>query len=78
MITGLASWYDHGTTAMRLPYGTHITICGARGCLSTVVRDLGPARYLAARVVDMTPGDFMRVTGRSLRTGLAKVSVYIY
>ena len=76
--TGLASWYSNGTTAARLPYGTRITICGARGCISRVVRDWGPARYLGSRVVDMTPGDFVRVTGRTLRTGLAKVTVYIH
>lgn len=77
-ITGLASWYSNGTTAARLPYGTHVTICGARGCISRVVRDWGPARYLGKRIVDMTPGDFMRVTGRTLRAGLAKVTVYIH
>ena len=78
VLTGLASWYANGTTAMRLPFGTHIRICGARGCVTTVVRDWGPARYLSERVVDMTPGDFVRVTGRNLSAGLAKVTVYVY
>jgi hypothetical protein len=78
MITGLASWYNNGTTAMRLPYGTHVTICGARACITTIVRDWGPARYLGTRIVDMTPADFTRVTGRNLRAGLAMVKVYIY
>jgi hypothetical protein len=78
VLTGLASWYDNGTTAMRLPHGTHVRICGAKGCVSRVVRDWGPARYLSDRVVDMTPGDFVAVTGRSLGAGLAKVTVYIY
>ncbi len=77
-ITGLASWYSNGTTAARLPHGTHITICGVRGCISRIVRDWGPARYLGKRIVDMTPGDFVRVTGRTLRAGLAKVTVYIH
>ena len=78
VMVGLASWYDNGTTAMRLPRGTHIRICGARSCVTTVVRDWGPAAYLSARVVDMTPGDFVRVTGKSLGAGLAPVKVYIY
>ena len=78
VLTGLASWYDNGTTAMRLPRGTHIRICGARSCVTTVVRDWGPASYLSKRVVDMTPEDFVRVTGKSLGAGLAPVTVYIY
>jgi len=78
VLTGLASWYDNGTTAMRLPRGTHIRICGARSCVTTVVRDWGPAAYLSKRVVDMTPGDFVRVTGKGLGAGLAPVTVYIY
>lgn len=78
VVSGLASWYDNGTTAMRLPYGTHIRICGAKTCVSRIVRDWGPARYLSNRVVDMTPADFVRVTGRSLGAGLAPVRVYIY
>jgi hypothetical protein len=78
VLTGLASWYDNGTTAMRYPRGTHIKICGARSCVTTVVRDWGPAAYLSARIVDMTPGDFVRVTGKSLGAGLAPVTVYIY
>jgi hypothetical protein len=78
VLTGLASWYDNGTTAMRLPHGTHIRICGAKGCVSRVVRDWGPARYLSDRIVDMTPEDFVAVTGRGLGAGLAKVTVYIF
>jgi len=78
VLSGLASWYDNGTTAMRLPRGTHIRICGAKSCVTTTVRDYGPARYLSNRVVDMTPGDFVRVTGRALSAGLAPVKVYIY
>ena len=78
VVRGLASWYGFGTTAMRLPRGTHVKICGARSCVTTVVRDYGPARYLSARVVDMTPWDFVRVTGKRLGAGLALVKVYIY
>jgi len=78
VMTGLGSWYDNGTTAMRLPNGTHIRICGAKACISRIVRDWGPARYLTKRVVDMTPEDFVRVSGRHLGAGLVPVTVYIY
>ena len=76
--TGLATWYSAGMTAMRLPYGTHVRICGAAGCVNRVVTDWGPARWLPSRIVDLTPGDFVRVSGRALGAGIAKVTVYIY
>jgi hypothetical protein len=78
LMIGLASWYDNGTTAMRMPRGTHIKICGAMTCIYRVVRDWGPASYLSNRIVDMTPSDFVTVTGKSLGAGLAPVKVYIY
>jgi hypothetical protein len=76
--TGLATWYSAGMTAMRLPYGTHVRICGAAGCVDRVVTDWGPAKWLPSRIVDLTPGDFVRVSGRALGAGIAKVTVYIY
>jgi hypothetical protein len=78
ILTGLASWYDNGTTAMRMPRGTRVKICGDAGCVTRTIRDWGPARYLWQRIVDLTPGDFRRVTGKRLGAGLAKVTVYIY
>jgi hypothetical protein len=78
ILTGLASWYDNGTTAMRMPRGTRVKICGEAGCVTRTIRDWGPARYLWQRIVDLTPGDFRRVTGKRLGAGLAKVTVYIY
>jgi len=78
VLHGLASWYDNGTTAMRLPRGTHIRICGERGCVNRVVTDWGPASWLPDRVVDLMPSDFVAVTGLQLGAGLANVTVYIY
>ena len=78
VLHGLASWYDNGTTAMRLPRGTHIRICGEHGCVNRVVTDWGPARWLPSRIVDLMPSDFVAVTGLQLGAGLANVTVYIY
>jgi hypothetical protein len=78
VLTGLASWYDNGTTAMRMPRGTRVKICGAARCVTRTITDWGPARYLSKRVVDLTPADFKRVTGKHLGAGLARVTVYIY
>ena len=78
ILHGLASWYVNGTTAMRLPPGTHVRICGRGGCVSRVVDDWGPASYLRTRIVDLMPGDFVRVTGRWLGKGLAPVTVFVY
>ena len=78
VVSGTASWYDNGTTAMRLPLGTRVKVCGARACVVRVVRDWGPASTLGRRVADLTPEDFVAITGRSLKTGLAPVTVYIY
>ncbi len=75
---GLASWYDNGTTAMRLPRGTRVKICGPAGCVTRTISDWGPAKRLGNRVVDLTPADFRRITGKSLGAGLAEVTVYVY
>ena len=51
---------------MRLRRGTRVKICGVKGCVTRTVRDWGPASYLGHRIADLTPGDFMRVSGKSL------------
>ena len=38
-LRGEATFYDHGTTAMRLPRGTIVIICGGGGCIQRVVND---------------------------------------
>lgn len=77
-ITGAASFYDHGTTAMRdVPRGTTIVICGRGGCIQTVVSDYGPARY-TGRVVDMYRPDFFKVCGCGWWSGTTEVMVRVY
>ena len=77
-ISGPASFYDHGTTAMRdVPRGTTIVICGRGGCLQTVVSDYGPARY-TGRVIDMYRPDFFKVCGCGWWSGTTEVTVRVY
>jgi hypothetical protein len=75
-LAGQATWYGNGTTAMRLPFGTIVVICGAGGCVERTVTDWGPQR--ASRVVDMAPADFVRTCGCSLGTGIQNVTVRVY
>jgi len=78
-LSGYASFYDDGTTAMRLPRGTIIRVCGAGGCLERVVNDYGPAAYFRpVRIIDMYRPDFFAVCGCPSWSGTAKVTVAIY
>jgi hypothetical protein len=77
-ISGIATWYDNGTTAMRLPRGTIVVICGSGGCVQRTVTDYGPAGRHSARIVDLMPGDFTAVCGCSLGTGTQRVTVKVY
>lgn len=76
-VSGTASFYDNGTTAMRLPRGTVIVICGAAGCLERVVNDYGPAAY-TGRVIDMYRPDFFAICGCGSYAGLTQVSIRVY
>jgi hypothetical protein len=77
-LTGSASFYDYGTTAMRdVPRGTTIVICGAGGCLETVVSDYGPARS-TGRLIDMYRPDFFRICGCGWWSGTTTVTVRVY
>lgn len=78
-LTGIASFYTNGTTAMRLPAGTVIRVCGAGGCLDRVVNDYGPSASIKpARIIDMYEPDFFKVCGCPSWSGLAKVTVSVY
>jgi hypothetical protein len=78
VIRGAASFYDHGTTAMRdVPRGTLIVICGAGGCIETKVSDYGPAKS-TGRIIDMYRPDFFQVCGCGWWSGTATVEVRIY
>ena len=79
VLHGLASFYDNGTTAMRLPAGTVIRVCGAGGCLDRVVNDYGPsATFKPTRIIDMYRPDFFAVCGCPSWAGVAQVTVSIY
>jgi len=77
VMTGYASFYDNGTTAMRLPRGTIIRVCGAGGCLERTITDYGP-RAGTSRIIDMYRPDFFRICGCSSVSGTTKVTVSIY
>jgi hypothetical protein len=76
-LSGTASFYSNGTTAMRLPRGTVIVICGARGCLERVVSDYGPVAS-SGRIIDMYRPDFFAICGCGWWSGLTTVTVKVY
>jgi len=76
-VSGIASFYSNGTTAMRLPRGTTIVVCGAGGCLERVINDYGPAAY-TNRVIDMYKPDFFAICGCGSWSGLTHVTIRVY
>ena len=75
-MTGAATFYDHGTTAMRLPRGTVIRVCGPGGCLERVVTDYGP--FGKGRIIDLYRPDFFAICGCPSWSGTAEVTVHVY
>lgn len=75
-ISGVATFYDNGTTAMRLPRGTVVIICGNGGCVERVVNDYGPISR--GRIVDLYRADFFDVCGCAWWSGTTKVTVSVY
>jgi hypothetical protein len=77
-ISGEASFYSAGSTAMRdVPRGTTIVVCGRGGCIETTVTDYGPSKS-TGRVIDMYKPDFFRVCGCGWWSGTTQVTVRIY
>lgn len=76
-MTGSATFYDNGTTAMRLPRGTVIVICGASGCIERVVNDYGPIAG-TSRILDMYRPDFFSICGCAWWSGVIPVTVRVY
>jgi hypothetical protein len=76
-VSGTASFYDNGTTAMRLPRGTIVVICGAAGCLERVINDYGPSAA-GGRLIDMYRPDFFAICGCGWWSGLTQVTVKVY
>ena len=79
-ISGKASFYDNGTTAMRLPRGTTVIICGAGGCIERIVNDYGPAEWAGGggRIVDLYRPDFFAICGCASWSGITQVTVAVY
>jgi hypothetical protein len=76
-LTGTASFYYNGTTAMRLPRGTTVVICGAAGCIERVINDYGPTAT-TGRVIDMYAPDFFAICGCPSWSGLTQVTIKVY
>jgi hypothetical protein len=75
-ISGYATFYDNGTTAMRLPRGTVVRICGDGGCIERTVNDYGPQKKI--RIVDLYRPDFFRICGCEWFAGSTWVTVSVY
>jgi hypothetical protein len=74
---GVATFYDAGYTAMRLPRGTIIRICGPAGCIDRVVSDYGPVAG-SNRIVDLYRPDFFAICGCPSWSGTIRVTVGVY
>jgi hypothetical protein len=77
VLAGFASFYDHGTTAMRLPSGTVVVICGGGGCIERVVNDYGPTKA-GGRIVDLYRPDFFKICGCGWWSGTTEVTIKVY
>ncbi|MCI0582677.1 MAG: hypothetical protein L0227_07250 [Chloroflexi bacterium] len=75
-LSGYATFYDNGTTAMRLPRGTVVVICGNTGCIERVVNDYGPQKEI--RIVDLYRPDFFAICGCGWWAGTTWVTVRVY
>jgi hypothetical protein len=76
-ISGVATFYGNGTTAMRLPRGTTVIICGGGGCVERVVNDYGPTAG-TNRIVDLYTPDFFQICGCPSWSGTTTVTVSVY
>jgi hypothetical protein len=75
-ISGYATFYDNGTTAMRLPRGTVVRVCGSGGCIERTVTDYGP--ITPSRIVDLYRPDFFSICGCASWSGTTSVTVSVY
>ena len=78
-LTGYGTFYANGTTAMRLPRGTTIIVCGAGGCLERIITDYGPIYDPSKnRIIDLDTPDFFTVCGCPWYAGTTWVTVSVY
>jgi hypothetical protein len=76
-LTGYATFYANGTTAMRLPRGTTVVVCGSGGCIERVISDYGPIAG-TQRIVDLYTPDFFAICGCPSWSGTTRVTVSVY
>lgn len=76
-LTGVATFYHAGTTAMRLPRGTVVIICGAGGCIERTITDYGPVAG-TDRIADLYVRDFFAICGCPSWSGETQVTVSVY
>jgi len=76
-LSGVATFYGNGTTAMRLPRGTTIVVCGRGGCIERTVTDYGPTAG-TDRIIDLYTPDFFDICGCPSWAGETKVTVSVY
>ena len=76
-LTGYATFYANGTTAMRLPRGTTVIVCGAGGCIERIINDYGPVD-VNQRIVDLYTPDFFDICGCPSWAGTTWVTVSVY
>ncbi len=76
-LTGYATFYHHGTTAMRLPRGTTVIVCGNGGCIERIISDYGPVAG-TQRIVDLYTPDFFDICGCPSWAGTTWVTVSVY
>jgi hypothetical protein len=76
-LTGYATFYGNGTTAMRLPRGTTVIVCGKGGCIERIITDYGPVAG-TQRIVDLYTPDFFDICGCPSWAGTTWVTVSVY
>ena len=76
-LSGYATFYGHGTTAMRLPRGTTVIVCGKGGCIERTINDYGPVAG-TQRIVDLYTPDFFDICGCPSWAGTSWVTVSVY
>ncbi len=76
-VSGYATFYGGGNTAMRLPRGTTVIVCGTDGCIERIITDYGPADA-NQRIIDLNTPDFFDICGCPSWSGTTWVTVSVY
>jgi hypothetical protein len=75
-VSGNATFYGNGTTAMRLPTGTVVRVCGKGGCVQRTIDDYGPTS--TNRIIDLYTPDFFKICGCPSWSGTTWVTISVY